>query len=319
MYHNNEEDSYEEEAGALSNQLVANQHLSSKMFAQVQEALIDFDVIATPVELAERPSRRVWKLQPHLAKSLKQNMAMSSRSRATGEQLAGNLDRCVPLHFEIVQQKNTFPYFMGIKIPGMMDQNLHRDGQCVWRVPPNTDTMMVGVAAFEPENKVTQHMYNNYRMCTVEDLASDIRYYHPEDYDAYATIAVGSLAHETLIDNLDAGAWADEGLDQSQIDLIYEPRHLRTVQVTERMGKDIEALLRPEVERVAKSFISAQNLTVDMCRADGLEQFDAPKNIAGQLTGNTVAGKDTTTKISSDLMQRKAVFHVKAKFRYLLF
>ena len=97
---------------------------------------------------------------------------------------------------------------MGFRIPGMMDNNLHRNGNCVWRVPPDTQTMMVGKSVFEPTNIVNKYMYNNYRSCTLEDLATDVKFFgKTTKKPAYATVAVGSLAYETLVSNLDEGHW----------------------------------------------------------------------------------------------------------------
>ncbi len=161
----------------IGSELDELQHLHKDMFAKAQKALIDIDITASPAELQSSGASNVWKLLPHLSKELKQNLALKNRNAASGDQLAGNLNRCIPLNLEIVQQKNSFPYPMGIKIPGMMDANLHRNGQCVWRVPPDTQTMMVGKAVFEPTNIVNKYMYNNYRMCTLEDLNNDVKFF----------------------------------------------------------------------------------------------------------------------------------------------
>ena len=65
------------------------QHLHKDMFAKAQKALIDIDVTMSPAELQSSVgASNVWKLMPHLAKELKQNLALKNRNMATGDQVS---------------------------------------------------------------------------------------------------------------------------------------------------------------------------------------------------------------------------------------
>jgi hypothetical protein len=316
--HSDDEASIDEE---LAHELSVQSHLAPEQFARCQTQMMDIEIVASPKEIEANPSLLTWKVMPHLTKTFKQNLALTGRSVAGEEHLAGNLKRMLPLGFNIISQTNTYPFGIGIEVPGMMSKNLHKSGACVWRVPANTQTMMVNTKVFDPENKVNQHMYENYRMCTMEDLEEDIKF-HPKvngKHDAYATVTKGTLAYEALAENLRNGHWRDQGLTQSQIAHILSPGDNWNVQVTEHMGQSIKELLKPQVEEVAKSFIDAENFVVKVSRQDGVAGFGTPLKIAGALTGTNTAGNDTTHKIQTDAMERAQVFNLKAELVYLLF
>lgn len=131
----------------------------------------------------------------------------------------------------------------------------------------------------------------------------------------YAEIAVNSLAYSTLIDSLNNKAWADEDLD---LDTIYNPGKKYTVQVPTKVAVDVKNFLEPEIKKVADSFIDLENFNVTYARADGIANYDTPKNIEGMLIGRNVGG-DVITLTNDDRMQRVGVFHIKAVLDYLLF
>lgn len=309
----------QQEAFQLGADVDVQQHLNKDMFTKPQTVIIDFDLTASPAELAQTPGKACWKLQSHLTQQLKQNMATRNRHIAGEADLAGNLQRCVPLHLEILQQKNDFPFAMGIKIPGMMDTNIHKDGQCVWRVPPDTPTMKVGEAAFEPVNIINQYQYVNYRTCTEEDLTHAVQQQPAKGKTpAHAMILVNSLPHELMKQNLIAGKWQEE-LDRFDVDNFFNPRQgqLR-VQVTEKMGNQIVELLEAPIREAKDSFVNLNDLVVTFERADGVNSFISPKNINGQLIGTSQKGV-STQKLNTDRLQRRDTFHVKAKLTYILF
>ncbi len=302
-----EEQQQQHVGDSLPNQLAVQKHLSKDMFARPLRAIIDIDIIASPAELAQTEGSNVWSLLPHLTKELKQNLALKNRDAAGAEHLAGNLARCIPLHLEILQQKNTFPYFMGIQVPGMLPKNLHRHGACVWRVPPETQTMLV----------VNQFMYQNMRKCSPEDLSNDVRFVAAtKTTPKFANVTVGTLAYKTLLDSLSAGAWQEE---YSRIDLdnIFEPsRTTHQVQVTAFMGEQIVELLKAPLEETVKSCINLEDFNITMHRADGHGAFDLPKGISGELVGK---GTVSATKINTERLQKRYCFHIKAALDYQLF
>ncbi len=275
----------EEQVGAQAAEEVdpaLDEHLKKEKFAKPQSITIDIDICASPAELAQTIESHIWKLMPHLNKEMKQNMAHNNRDLATGDQLAGNLNRCIPLHLEILQQKNSFPFAMGIHVTGMMDTTLHRNGQCVWRVPPDTPTMKVNEPAFEPKSKINEYQYRNYRSCTVEDLATDVKRVEKSAKNAaHYNVLVGSLAYETLVEHLSRGVWEDQHA-QINLDHIFEPGRSPGVTVTEKMGSELVGLLKPAIEEVANSFINLEDFHVKVVRADGIADFASPKGINGE-------------------------------------
>ncbi len=306
-----------EEADTLRSDVDMQQHLTRKMFSKVQQALIDIDISASPAQLAQTIGSNVWRLANHLTKNLKANMGTRNRHLAAPEEMAGNLNRCIPLHLEVKMVKNTFPYFMGIKIPGMMDTNLHKNGACVYRVPPDTQTLKVKEAVFEPVNVVNKWNYDTYRRCTLEDLDRDVEFFkaEPGKHDAHAMVTVRSLAYKTLCDSLAEGCWQEE-YDHFDIDAVENPGRSAKVQVTTKMGKQIKELLRPDVEEAAAGFINLEDFNVETVRADGIGAFDTPKGLHGELIGKGVA---SGSKLNTDRMQKACCFYIKAAFFYQLF
>lgn len=292
------------------------EHVKKEMFSKAQSTTLDIDIIASPAELAQTIESNIWKLMPHMNKELKQNMAIKNRDMASGDQLAGNLNRCIPLHLEIIQQKNEFPFAMGIHVTGMMDTTLHRHGQCVWRVPPNTQTMKVNEAAFEPKSKINAYMYSNYKMCTLEDLATDVKLIGKTAKNAgHCNVLVGSLAYETLVDHLSRGVWEDQH-EQLNLEHIFEPGRSPSVMITEKMGTELVNLLKEPIEEVANSFINLENFHIQVVRADGVNDFASPKNLIGELVGSD---KVSGSKLNTDKLQKRYCFHIKAKLDYILF
>lgn len=295
-------------------------HLSTDVFKQVQSIIVDIDVMASPDELARGFVPSEWKLLPHLSKKLKQNLALKNRDVAGDADHAGDLRRCIPLQFEILQQANTLPFFMGIRAPGMMDKTVYRQGACLWRVPPDTATMALPIGAgmaFEPTNVIDRHMYNNFRVCTPEDLAESITVVKgSKGKPGYGTISVGSVAYDDLIENLNAGAWRELDLTEEELDAIYEPpRHQHTVQVRQKMAEQLQVKLQQPLNDVIDRCVNLEDFTISVVRADGNPHFNSPQGLHGELVGSE---NDPLHKLSSTKLLTRGMFHIKAKFDYLL-
>ena len=299
----------EKVGGELAKDVDVQQHLTKDMFAKPQDIIIDFDLIASPSELSATLQNSKWRMSSFLLSNFKQNMAVSNRHLATADQLAGNLNRCIPLHMQIIEHQNTFPFAMGVNITGMMPTTVHRHGACVWRVPAGTNTMKVDEPAFVPQNIVNQYMYANYRMCTVEDLSSDLQRIEPKKGGAHYSMAVGSLAHNELITHLNKGGWHDH-FTESELALIDEPGRTPTIAIPEAVGKELYEMLKGPVEEAANSFVDLETFCAEFVRADGISEFNSPKNIAGEIVGSD---KVSGTKLNTDRMLTRSSFHVKAK------
>lgn len=301
------------ELGDLSMDIAQKKHLDAEQFENAQEAIIDFDWMGSPVGFGQNDEQTIWQLAPELARHLKVNNRIKDRHLAGEDELAGNLKRVVPLSFEVMQQQNTFPFAVGLKMPGFMDANLHRNGACVWRVPCDTPTQQVGATAFKPNNIVTQYMYDNYKLCTLEELHEDCKKIAATGKTAAKySVAVGSLAFEALYENRNSKRWADQNLD---IAAIEEPAD-DSILVSERVGDDIIKLLEPPLKDVADSMLNFDEMTATMVRADGAPSFKMAKGIHGLLIGDQQVDGNA---MENQLMTRNCSFHIKARIKYLLF
>lgn len=293
-------------------------HVNASMFSNYQRVPIDIEITASPVDLQRNPSLCKWKIQPHISKQFKTNLALQNRNNPSEADLAGNLDRMLVIGFDVTMHGNTFPYAMGMDIPGMMKTNVHKHGACTYRLPPGLQMESTQKSIFDAENPVSEYAYRNYRMCTMEDLNEDIEFKKGSDkYEPHAMITVGTMAYETLTDSLKKGCWREEALTQEQIQHIFNPPTSR-IEVTDKIGRDIHTFLKGKVEGTAKSLISVNDLVISVHRADGVRGFDTPKQIAGAINASA-GGKVTATKVNMDALQRTSTFYVKGDLMYVLF
>jgi hypothetical protein len=296
------------------------EHVPRSLFKKIQHKILDIEMTGTPNKLGG--TTFTWRMAPHLARELKQNLAKVSRNMAGDEHLAGDLRKCIPLAMTVIQHTNSFPYAVGIKIKGMMDTNMHANGTCVWRVPANTRAMPVSVNVFEPATPINQYMYEKQRLCSLEDLAEDVRYVPastkrgkdplPEHY----MVKVDSFAYDYMADELERGVWEDQyDIAHFDVDHVLNPGRNRMVMVTKQIGDDIIGAIKPQIVEASAGFINLDDMNVEIVRADGHEHFATPKGIAGMIIGD---GITEPRKVQSDLMNTVCTYSVKVDFAYIL-
>lgn len=318
-----EEEYYTDAQAGLSTKLSGG-HLTKDMFSKAQTITLCMDIQGSPEQLEAGQVSKFWRIKPHNTQEFKQIMTLRNRDKATGEERAGNLNRCIPLHLEIVRENNSFPYYMGMKIPGMVPKVLHKNGRTHWRTPPNTSTHMVERAAFEPSNVITKYMYENWRMCSLEDLVDDVTHVANK---GYSTIAVDSLAYDVLVDSLsnetnphseDGGHWCQYNLSVDDVADLYDARDRRKqiVTVPTQIAKDIETALKDPLKEIADSFVNLEDLVVEFERADGVHAFNSPKNLHGELVGSDI---DPNHDLRSAKLAKRACYGVTAEFTFILF
>jgi len=296
------------------------QHLTSDLFSRPQKVWLDIDITATPEDLATGNASTTWKLLPHLpGKYLKQNMAVKDRHLVGDEHLAGDLRQCIPMEFEIVEHSNTFPFPMAIEAPGMMNKTLHRHGACLWRVQPDTTPCMVGRKAFEPTGIIDQHMIKNYSLCTLESLDSDISVVPASkngQKKGYGRISTNTVAYETLINNLERGLWDGE-FTETELSNIYDApaRHLRSVDVPQKIAEQIRDTLRPIVKETIDRCVNLEDMNFEVTRADGNPSFNSPKGFVGELVHGDV---DLKNELTQKKLMTVCTFHVKGEFTFVL-
>jgi hypothetical protein len=295
----------------------AGGHLRPETFLNRQTVDLDIDFVGSPVDFNEGTADTVYRLAPHLPKHLKVNMADKDRHLAGDEHLAGNLRRMVPLEFEILQQANTLPYFAGIQCEHMMSRNLHRHGNVLHRVPPNTPTMKYNEKVFEPVSVIDRKMYDEFVVQTPEMVEASIREVPAtKSKPAYANVDVGTLAHDTIKHNLKKGAWKDVPLSESQLRAIFKPKsHVRAVEVPIDIARPVKERLLQEARDVEARCVNAEDLTFTLVRADGIDGFKTVDNLHGQMIGSKAESVDA---LATQLITKRGMFHVKARLTYIL-
>jgi hypothetical protein len=321
------DDYYEDAQAGLSTKLSGG-HLTKDMFSKAQTVTLCMDIQGSPEQLEGGRVSKFWRIKPHDTQEFKQIMTLRNRDKATGEERAGNLNRCIPLHLEIVRENNSYPYYMGMKFPGMVPKVLHKSGRTHWRTPPNTSTHMVERAVFEPSNVITKHMYENWRMCSLESLVDDITHVPGnKNKVGYSTIAVDSLAYDVLVSNLgnacdpnaeDGGHWCQYDLSEDDVDDLYSAsnRRKKIVTVPTEIAKEIEVALKDPLEEIAKSFVNLEDLVVEFERADGVHAFNSTRNLHGELVGSDI---DPNHDLRSAKLAKRACYGITADFTFILF
>lgn len=324
-------DEYEEEENVqrqpqdISTGISADgKYLTPKSFGGCQTIRLQIDSMASLEELASGAAQTVWKPLDHLLKEFKHNTATKNRDKATGEQLAGNVRRMLPLGLRIVQHGNGHAVPIELDIPGLVPRTIHRTGRAHWRVAANTPVQMVDEPAFEPSNPMTRYAYNTMKVCSLESLKEDIHHKGKtaKSPQGYSTIATNSLPYEVLCDNLFGlnGAtprWA-EFHDQMNLDEIEEAveNHRNLVEVPTPIAKEIEGVLRKQAEEMEASLINLEDFAVTIRRSDGNNKFNSYQGLKGELVGSDI---DPQQKLRSAKLQRREQFFTEAELAFILF
>jgi len=291
------------------------EHVKVENFKGAQSIFIDIEIPASPEEMESGAVSTVWKMADHLPKFLKQNVATKDRHLAGDDDLVGDLHLCVPLELEILQQKNSQPFTMGVRSRHMMNRTINQHGAYLWTVPPDTPTSAVNQLAFEPTNPVTKNAYLNSTMYTMANLNADIKLFEKEGkQEAYGTIAVKSLAYTELIKNLELGRWSEEDLNLEAIEDAPVNR-VRTVEVPYKVASQLKERLAQPTLDIIKRCMNLEDFTFEVVRADGQTAFNSPMNLHGELCGSEV---DADHKIRSEKLLQRGMYHIKAKFTYFL-
>jgi hypothetical protein len=149
----------------------------------------------------------------------------------------------------------------------------------------------------------------------VEDLLHDVSFPEGRSAKGRAAVSVNSLDYQTLVQSLTDGAWADQ-IAELNLDQVFDPGRNLTVEVTEKIGRDIVNFLRPQVEAAAGSFVNLGDLVFEIVRADSQSSYDSAKALIGAVVStNAVDPK----KLIADQLQTRAVFCIKAEFSFVLF
>lgn len=289
-------------------------HLTVDQFSKAQTSFLDIEFCGSPEEFQSGKASRIWKLQPQVTRHFKQITTISNRKNATTKDVAGNLNRCIPLAMTVLQQQNTLPFPVNVDIEGVLPLNLSKYGRANWRIPPDTATMRVKQPIFEPNNIITEWMYNNWRECSVESLADDIKHFREQ---GYSTINVDSLPYVVLVKNLSDHRWDDlKPASEHAQAIINAALTQKVVSVRPEIAEEIESALREPLSKMAESFVDLENFTAQMSRGDGQPAFNSFKGIHGELVGSEI---DEGHALRSAMLSKRGCVSIKVKFDYVLF
>lgn len=301
-------------------------HLTTDMFNKVQTIYFHMEINGSPEEFQGAKADPTWSLKPHITKHLKQIMATKNRDRANGEDLAGNLQNCIPLCLEIVSDANSFPYTMGFMFPGMVPKVLTSHGRHTWATAADAPKTMVNRKITDPSNIFTQFMYDNWSKCSLESLDEDIHHLKGKN-KGFSNINVGSLPYKVLLDNLDDqtdpnkedAIWLQYNMTDEEIDAIYdaeENTRIRQVMVPTAIAQDIYDKLKGPLEEIRASFTKLDDMVVQFHRADGYKAWNDYRGLHGELVGNNA---DPNKRIRTTKLTKRARYAVMCKLDFLLF
>lgn len=309
--------SYEEEdrqapiEGELSpeDQLKMYTPIREDFFKRPMKVRLHMAVVGSPHEMQTNPTRAVWKIPTHLTRALKDNLAVHDRHLAREEDLVGALNRVVPLGIRVFNHQNSFPYAIGVRIPGMMDRTLTGHDQYVYVVGPHQQPPGHPVDVFDPSNIFNEWQYANTQLCSPEDLARDL--VHTEK--GRTKIAVNSFPHARLQERLKAREFSREELASVNISHVMDPGHDQEIEVPRAIGEAIESEIKPYVEEATRGMLDANKWHMTVHRADGHANWATPHDLVGTLVTSKTA---KASKVESDLLHRVARFSIDAELMY---
>jgi hypothetical protein len=285
-------------------------HVVPEMYRKPQTVIMDISFNASPEELAAGDVDCDWRLEDHLPKYLKQNVADKNRSQATDDQLKGNLRRAVPIQLEILRDHNTMPFPMHITAPGMANGSMSKHGPSLWYTEAKTVSQPVKEFVFVPENIIDKYMVKNNMNMNPDDLDSFIQLHEGKKI---ATVAVHSPAYDKLVTNLRAGKWQEHDLDEHQWNSIMEPGPRQTlVEVPYAIGKTLYDNMVEPIKDFTDRCIDLENFYVRASRADN-QPWNSRNNLVGETIGSDL---DPDHALPSEALTTRQVYHVKARLTY---
>ena len=296
-------------------------HVDESLFANRQTIDLDIDFVGSPEEFTAGTASTVWSPAAQVMKHFKVNTATINRHLADEKDLKGNLKRAVVFQVEVLQQKNTLPFAVGLVNSEMLPKNVHRHGAVLHRIVP-TQLMTVGQKVFEPTNIIDKEQMDSARINRPEDVEASITVYPAsKSGKAYATVAKNTMAYKTLLHNLGLGKWQEEKLTRAQLASIIEPAaDVRRVQVTEKMGTQLKKTLMDKAHADIARMVDLEKLEFRLVRADGYSEFSNASALEGELVGSVLMSDGIdgvkSTVSSNPLLLKRGAVHAKIRLTF---
>lgn len=125
--------------------------------------------------LAANPSECVFRLPESALKHLKHVEATHNRTNASDADRNGDLKRGIILKATITAAKNEFPMNIGLDLPGLVPSELtahSRHNFVLMANLPAHEGLSIDIST--PDSIFTKWMYENWKVCTPEDLDAEI-------------------------------------------------------------------------------------------------------------------------------------------------
>ena len=271
-----------------------------------QSIRVHMEIVGSPHELETNAAHALWQIDRSLHDQFRENFAIHHRDQAKGEDLAGSPNRIIPLGLRIFSHQNTFPFAVGIRIPGILDKHLAKKEGFAWVVGAKPQALGQPMDVFDPKHIVNKYQYENSIICSSADLDRDL--VHTDK--GRTKIAVGSFPHARLMEHIHNRSFTREEMTAMNASHIMNPGQDQDVEVPRSVGEMLENEIRPFVEDSSKGMVDATNWVASFHRADGQKNWNSPR----QLVGTMVTGKSVNaSKINADILHVNAVCSVDAE------
>lgn len=270
----------------IAGQLDDENHLQMEDMYGVQTRYFDISMDASLSDCAADKNNAIWKLPPDLHAFLQQVVTNKNRSNASSSDLAGNLERVIPLKATIVEVHNEHSVPIGINIPGFVPQTFTNKGRFLWTLQPKTAPTQVEFVVSEPDNFLTKRMYNNWRKCDIDQLKSEIKFSDDDELDKYATMRTDGLAFQVLMDAIMDGKFGNSLNPHA----IREAAQIsRRVEIDDEIARKVYEAIETPLKDIEKRFMNMTKFQARFVRADG-RPFDSPHGLVGTPVNGVSTG-----------------------------
>lgn len=292
------------------------EHVDHRALIGVQTKKFIFRAKGTLEQFARRDALTRRRLHERGLRHLKQVTSMTDRSNPTEENTLGNTDRIIPLAARLVHRVNTVPRTLGWQFNKkvLAPQTITDEGKCFTdvleaRTPAGDSDWCI----FYPNNIFAQRMLEKWERCDQDSVEDEFIFKKisgkeaclvrvKDDETGKDSVAITLLKnYNHLFPSLNAR----EVMRSKLPNMPYAP-------IPVDVGHRLRDHMKSEIAKIAASFISGKDLTVDFFTEDG-----QPWNQVSNLVGEAAAiepGKQGEHKNIVLNTQYEAAVHIEMKF-----
>lgn len=283
------------------------EHVNADALYGVQKRTIRYCLKGSLEQLNRQKLRTVRRLNERAHPHMKQVTSMRGRNNPTAENTAGNLDRIVLLGVRIVNHVNQYPVAIGyninskILVPGTLtDTGDVYTGVLEAKAPSTTSDRVI----FEPTNIFSRRMLEQWER--VDPEALDQEFIFPKVGNGTCLVRVDdgtgtSVAIELLRNHphLFPGINANEIVRNRLERIPYS-------ELPEDVGRQLHTHMAGEIEKIAASFISVNDLSMSFHCVDG-NDWNTWQNLEGEAVALEPNKQSEYKKIALNSVHSAAV------------